>query len=126
MSRVSKQLGAGLPEHIRKAWLDGEKFDFGQLFEVVKTKNGKPYHIITEMPQIDGQPIVRFDHAAQQWVMPPWVRVFRAYDHGYWPDPAVCLWFAVIGRQIICFKEWSGIGRLPRRSARRLPASREA
>jgi hypothetical protein len=46
-----------------------------------------------------------FDHAAQQWVMPPWVRIFRAYDHGYWPDPAVCLWFAVIGRQIICFKE---------------------
>lgn len=100
-----KQLGVGLPEHLRKAWLEGEKYDFGQLFEVLKTKEGKPYHVINEMPTIQGKPVVRFDDEKRKWVHPEFVRIFRAYDHGYWPDPSVCLWFAVIGRQIICFKE---------------------
>lgn len=102
----TKQLGAGLPLHIRKAWLDGEKYDFGQLFEVIKVKDGRPYHVINEMPVGgDGRPVIRFDMEKQQWVVPEWVRIFRAYDHGYWPDPSVCLWFAVIGRSILCFKE---------------------
>ena len=33
------------------------------------------------------------------------MQIYRAYDDGYWPDPAVCLWFAVYGRRIFCFKE---------------------
>lgn len=110
-----RQLGAGLPLHIRKAWLDGEKFDYGQLFEVEKSRAGRPYHVVQELPRVKSDfasgpadpshPLIYFDDAKQAWVHPPWVRIFRAYDHGYWPDPAVCLWFAVVGRQIICFKE---------------------
>ena len=100
-----RQLGAGLPVHIRKAWLDGEKHDFGQLFEVSKTRNGKPYHLLPELPRIDGQPVVRYDEVARQWVHPEWVRIYRSIDFGFWPDPSVVLWFAVIGRRCICFKE---------------------
>lgn len=106
-----KQLGTGLPEHIRKAWLDGEKFDYGQLFEVIKTKldadgNPQPYHVIHELPRFgDGRPVISYDYDAGRWVMPEWVQVYRSYDHGYFPDAAVCLWFAVIGKQTVCFKE---------------------
>lgn len=100
-----RQLGAGLPLHIRKAWLDGEKYDYGQLFEVEKFRHGKAYHVVHEMPTYQGRAIVRFDDERRKWVHPEFVRIYRAYDHGYWPDPSVCLWFAVVGRQIICFKE---------------------
>lgn len=117
-----RQLGAGLPIHIRKAWLDGEKYDFGQLFEVVKTKDGRPYHVINELPTIDGKPVIYFDEVRQEWVHPEWVRVFRAYDHGYWPDPAVCLWFAVFGKQIVCFKEMTRYRRVAKELAEEIRA----
>jgi hypothetical protein len=79
-----KQLGVGLPEHIRKAWLDGEKFEFGQAFDVHKTiteklltehagrpreipldvsRMGQPYHILNELPEINGKPLIWFDYA---------------------------------------------------------------
>lgn len=115
----TKQLGAGLPLHLRKAWLDGEKYDYGQLFEVLKyakhqdtgepilDEQGrqKPYHVIHELPAVGGKPVVYFDHDKGRWIHPDWVRIFRAYDHGYWPDPAVCLWIAEVGRQLVVFKE---------------------
>lgn len=39
------------------------------------------------------------------WKQHPNVRVFRAFDMGYFPDPAVCLWIAHLGDRYIVFKE---------------------
>ncbi len=38
-------------------------------------------------------------------IHPAWVRIYRAIDSGFYPDPTVCLWFAVMGKQVIVFKE---------------------
>ncbi len=58
VEQYRRGLGVGLPEHIRKAWLDGERFLEGQLFEVIPKKRDSrgniiPYHILSEMPQIE-------------------------------------------------------------------------
>ena len=59
VEQYRRGLGVGLPEHIRKAWLDGERFLEGALFEVIKSKKNYrgdiiPYHVIHDMPQIEG------------------------------------------------------------------------
>lgn len=86
---------AGLPAHYRKAWLDGVRMDARTLFEVHKTKEERPYHYIQELPTIAGVPLLQV----------PWIQVYRAFDMGFFPDPAVCVWLAVIGRRIIAFHE---------------------
>jgi hypothetical protein len=108
-----KQLGVGLPEHLRKAWLDGEKFDSRTLFEVkptitIKRKHPEteqeievkqPYHVIEELPSAldaNGQPA--------DILTLPWVRIQGCYDDGF-VDPAVMLWAAHVGPQIIIFNE---------------------
>ena len=86
---------SSLPEHIRRAWLDGEWLDEAALFDFRPTLEGKPFHVITELPRVGGESILKT----------PWVRIYRSYDHGWFPDPAVCLWHAVIGNRVITFKE---------------------
>lgn len=86
---------AGLPAHYRKAWLDGVRMDARTLFDVQKTKDGKPYHYIQELPTVAGVPLLRV----------PWVQVYRAFDMGFFPDPAVCVWFVVVGRRVIAVRE---------------------
>lgn len=86
---------AGLPAHYRKAWLDGVRMDARTLFEVQKTKDGKPYHYISELPSVGDVPLLNV----------PWIQVYRAFDMGFFPDPAVCVWFAVVGRRIIAIHE---------------------
>lgn len=39
------------------------------------------------------------------WTQSPSVRVYRAFDMGFYPDPAVCLWIAHLGNRYIVFKE---------------------
>lgn len=39
------------------------------------------------------------------WTQSPNVRVYRAFDMGFDPDPAVCLWIAHLGNRYIVFKE---------------------
>lgn len=55
-----------------------------------------PWHVIDDLPTLDGQPILNF----------PWLNVYRSIDWGYFPDPAVCLWEAVLpNKREIVFKE---------------------
>ena len=110
---------AGLPKHIRKAWLDGVRMEERTLFEFYPVKYNEEthevesYHVIDEMPTLpDGRPVIYYDPDAEnddgtigRWVHPDWIRIYRGYDHGFYPDPAVMLWFAIVGRMIICFKE---------------------
>ena len=108
-----RQLGVGMPPALRKAWLDGQRFDSRALFEVkasivVSTVDtatqttihvDKPYHVIEELPRaIDAQ-----GNPADILTL-PWVRIQGCYDDGY-VDPAVMLWAVNIGPQIVVFNE---------------------
>jgi hypothetical protein len=81
---------AGLAPHVRKAWLDGEFVLENALFDFSPSRNGATYHVIK---YIDLEKLVS---SAQ---------IYRAYDHGYFPDPAVCLWIAHLGNRYIVFHE---------------------
>lgn len=95
---------AGLPANVVKAWRDGERVVDGALFDFRQTitvesadgsRSKRPYHVIETMPTVDGGRLID----------EPWVQIYRAYDHGYHPDPAYVLWFAVYGRKVIAFLE---------------------
>jgi hypothetical protein len=87
-----------LPEHVRRAWLKGEFVTEGMYFSDFrkKTEAGDPWHVIDDLPTLNGKFL--FDHT--------WLSVYRAIDWGYFPDPAVCLWIAVLpNRRAVVFKE---------------------
>lgn len=86
-----------LPEHVRRAWLHGEFVFEGSYFvDFRPTKDGEPWHVIDSLPAWKGKSILQH----------PWINVYRAVDWGYWPDPAVCLWFVVLpNRRAIAFME---------------------
>lgn len=86
---------AGVPAHFRAAWIDGVRMDARTLFTVHPKKDGQPYHYIPELPKIGGVPLLQV----------PWIQVYRAFDMGFYPDPAVCVWLAVVGKRIIAFHE---------------------
>lgn len=88
---------AALPEHVRKAWLDDEWVVEGAYFPDFRPSiQGEPWHVIHQMPQVNGRPFL-----SQQWV-----NIYRAIDWGYDPDPAVCLWIAVLpNKRAVVFKE---------------------
>lgn len=81
---------AGLPEHVRKAWLEGEFALENALFDFRPVINGLPWHIIHNLD------LIKLVKNAQ---------IYRAYDHGYFPDPAICLWIAHLGNRYIVFHE---------------------
>jgi hypothetical protein len=101
----------------RRAWLLGERTVEGQLFDLRPTitveepdpatgtlrEVKKPYHVIERLPSVDGRPVIDYRHDGAKVL--PWLTVYRAFDMGWSPDPAYCLWVAVMGRQIICFRE---------------------
>lgn len=99
---------AGLSPQYRKAWLEGVRVEDRALFELAPTREReeadpstqrmvkvrRPYHILDALPTMNGHSVL----------FEPWIRIYRSYDHGF-IDPAVCLWFAVVGKRIICFHE---------------------
>ncbi len=110
-----KSLGP-IPAVYRAAWIDGVRMEARTLFDVYKTIDtplltkhrgqprsqpldpsmlGQPYHYIQELPKIDGVPLLRV----------PWIQVYRTYDHGYNPDPAVAMWWVVVGRRVFAVHE---------------------
>jgi hypothetical protein len=72
-----KMLGP-IPPAFRAAWIDGVRMESRTLFQIHKTKHGRPYHYISELPKVGNDPLLRV----------PWVQIHRAYDHGFFPDPA--------------------------------------
>ena len=90
-----------LPEHIRRAWLYGEFVIEGAYFSDFKqTKRiddaDVPWHVIQDIPTWKDKPLFQNE----------WLSIYRAIDWGYSPDPAVCLWIAVLpNRRAIVFKE---------------------
>lgn len=89
-----KKQFAGIPDHIKKAWVDGIRVVNGAYF-VVDPKR----HHTTKRPPLHGyvDPVTGFIHP------PP--HIYRCIDWG-WHDQMVCLWIAVYpnGRAIV-FRE---------------------
>lgn len=96
--KYRRRLGAN-SEKIRRAWLDGEWVTEGAYFiEWKPAKEGRDWHVIEELPTVRGQSILS----------QPWIRIYRSFDWGFRPDPAVCHWIAVMPRgNAIFFKERS-------------------
>lgn len=53
-----KKRFAGMADYLRKAWVEGEFALENQLFNFRKTREGKPYHVIPELPLLGGNPII--------------------------------------------------------------------
>jgi hypothetical protein len=94
-----------LPPHVRRAWLKGEFIDEGSYFDDFQAEREgddgvkRPWHVIREMPSLQ----------VLGGVNPldvPWMNVYRSFDWGYYPDPAVCLWTMILpnGWEVV-FKE---------------------
>lgn len=81
---------SGMPEHVRKAWVDGDFSLENAMFDLRPRKNGRPYHVINELdlPKVLKSAVV-----------------YRAIDAGWFPDPTVCLWIAHLGNRHIVFHE---------------------
>jgi hypothetical protein len=114
---------SNLPEHVRKAWLLGERVDEGAYFDdFAKQKlvelpkgsyfNGRkladddllqivPWHTTPVVPRWRG------DDGVEKSILDfGWFNIYRAVDWGYDPDPAVCLWIAMLpNKRAVCFKE---------------------
>lgn len=94
-----------LPEHVRRAWLLGEFVNDGAYFsDFHKTdEHGDPWHVIDSLPVL-----IDTDGQKKHLLDVPWIKVYRAIDWGYFPDPAVCLWLAILpNHRAIVFKERS-------------------
>jgi phage terminase large subunit len=91
-----------LPDHIRRAWLLGEFIIEGAYFTDFRpNKDNDCWHVIDREPK--WRDAVGKYHDLHDL---SWLNVYRAVDWGYWPDPAVCLWIAVLpSKQAIVFKE---------------------
>lgn len=91
------------PDHVRRSWLLGEFIMEGAYFadfwptKLIEGSGQKqPWHVIPDLPTLNGRPL--FQHS--------WLSVFRCIDWGFDPDPAVCLWIAVLpNKRAIVFKE---------------------
>lgn len=92
-----------LPPHVKAAWLRGEFVIEGAYFTNFKYQDDEelPWHVVDSLPTWK-------DSAGnyQYFLDLPWISIYRAVDWGYSPDPAVCLWIAVLpdGHEIV-FKE---------------------
>jgi phage terminase large subunit len=92
-----------LPPHVKRAWLRGEFVVEGAYFSNFKYLDDQelPWHVI------DTLPTWKDSHGTHVHFLDlPWISIYRAIDWGYSPDPAVCLWIAVLpdGHEVV-FKE---------------------
>jgi hypothetical protein len=94
---------SGLPEHVRRAWLDAEWALEGAYFAdfrpTVAGPNGDPieWHVISKLPRVESEILSDVK----------WLRIYRTVDWGYFPDPACCLWIVILpnGREIVFDEE---------------------
>lgn len=84
---------AGIPEHIKRAWVDGIRVVNGAYFVI----NPKTHHTPTR-PRLTG-------YVDEQGFVHPAPHIYRCIDWG-WHDEMVCMWIAVYpnGRAIV-FRE---------------------
>lgn len=90
-----------LSGHARKAWLEGvwqvEGAYFGDFqSRTVVDGESRPWHVIDALPTVRGKSLLEQE----------WISIYRCHDSGFYPDPAVCIWLAVMPNgRAIAFKE---------------------
>lgn len=93
----------GLSETYRKAWVDGEWGVEGAYFNLTEAHTLRaqpPITIRARDTMYSAHDVTRpmLEHA--------WLHVYRAFDWGFSPDPAYCLWVAVLPNgRAVPFKE---------------------
>lgn len=99
-----KKRFSGLAEHVRKAWVDGDFVLENALFDVIPQRQ--------VMYEVDGQTV--FEKVPYHYLDTLYLdeivkkaQIYRAYDHGYMPDPAICLWIAHLGNRYVVIHEKS-------------------
>jgi phage terminase large subunit len=89
-----------LPAHVKKAWLRGEFVVEGAYFSNFKplSDDDTPWHVVDALPLWQDR-----SGALTPFLNLSWISIYRALDWGYFPDPAVCLWIAVLpnGHEIV-------------------------
>ena len=101
---------SNLPEHVRRAWLDGEWIVEGAYFHDFKPmKDKKPWHVTGAFPIVRNHSLMSFNwysREVEQGDAFNWIQIYRAIDWGFSPDPCVCLWIAVLpNTRAFVFKE---------------------
>jgi phage terminase large subunit len=92
-----------LTGHARKAWLEGVWEVEGAYFGDFKPRRiidgeNRPWHVIDALPTVRGKSLLEQE----------WISIYRCIDSGFFPDPAVCIWIAVMPNgRAIAFKEES-------------------
>lgn len=113
-----KKRFSGLASHVKKAWLDGEFVLENAIFDVhPKIKIKVPVEPTESGGGTSGAPAVLSDRFVEKIIPYHYIeqldvdkivkagQIYRAYDHGYFPDPAVCLWIAHLGHRYVVFHE---------------------
>jgi hypothetical protein len=99
---------------LRRAYLHGEWVSEGTAFsDWRETRDGKPWHVIEELPRIKGIPITQVK----------WVEIVRALDWGYSAagNPGLCIWAACLpDHTIVVFDEYYFKETLPADVAREI------
>lgn len=94
---------AGIPEHIKKAWVDGIRVVNGAYFVV----DPKRHHVAMKpnRPAVESRPPLHGYVDPVTGYIHPKPNIYRCIDYG-WHDQLVCLWIAVYpnGRAIV-FRE---------------------
>jgi len=99
-----KKKFAGMPDYLKKAWLEGEFALENQLFNFKPKKDGNEYHVISSLPMIGNRCMLEGGFG-EPWRQHESVQIYRGFDLGFSPDPAYCVWVAHIGNRYIAFKE---------------------
>lgn len=98
-------------ESLRRAYIDGEWLVESQFFHEFspKTREGKAWHVIPEIPTINGVPIWRV----------PYVQIIRVVDWGYSElEPGWVGWIAMLPDNTAClFKEHISVKTIPEKLA---------
>lgn len=100
LDAYTKILSSQPNESLRRAYRDGEWLVEGQFFAEFRenTLDGKPWHVIPELPLYKGIPLLQCE----------WLNIVRVVDWGFSEaEPGYCGWIAMLpDNSAILFKEW--------------------
>lgn len=100
IGEYEKRMMALPNEALRQAYRHGEWITEGTAFdEWRETHDGRPWHVIEELPKIKGVPITQI----------PWIEIVRSVDWGYAQEgnPGLCKWYACLpDHTAIAFREY--------------------
>lgn len=93
-----------LPDHVKRAWLDGEWVVEGAYFSDYKPRKKREDETWVDWHVVQDYPVIKAKHDSRSLESPyNWIQIYRAIDWGFSPDPACCLWIASLpnGRSFV-------------------------